>query len=1140
MKLTFLFLTAAVLHVSATGVSQNITLNEKRGSIKSVFTAIEAQTGFVIFYNKEHLQNTVPVSVNVRDMPLTDFLDMVLKNQPLTYEISQKNILIKKKAPPSGARPGSPVPPGPSVRSDTSHPRFTGVVMDSASAKPLSGVSVSVKGSLQGSSTDKDGRFELDLSANGITLLFSYVGYRTQEIPMQKGAPVTIHLAPAADTTGEVVVVAYGKQKKSSMVASITAIDPKELRGPTGNLTTMLAGRIAGLISFQRSGEPGKDNASFFIRGVGTFGAGKVDPLILIDGMESTTNDLARLQPDDIAGFSVLKDAAASSLYGARGANGVILISTKSGVAGKAKFGARFESPVSTNTRNFKFADNVTYMNLANEAVLTRDPLGQLPYSQNKIDHTAKGDDPLQYPDNNWIHQLIKPYTVNEKFDLNASGGARTAQYYIAGTYNIDNGVLRSVNGSSINNNIKLGNYGVRSNITLNVTPTTTVVIRTSAQFDDSHGPIGGGGNVFNRAIWSNPVQFPAYYPASFAPTANHTLFGDAYVPGTTTLYNNPFANMVSGFQQYNSSTVNAQIEVNQNFNFITPGLSSRFMAYTQRYAYFDLSRSFNPFYYTLSPDANGKLTTLTLLNPGAGTEYLSYNQGAKTINTNTYAEWANNYNRTFDKVHAVGAMVIGILRNYQTANAGDLQSSLPWRNLGVSGRFTYAYDNRYLTELNFGYNGSEKFAANHRFGFFPSAGVAWNAANEKFFEPLLTVVTRLKFRATYGLVGNDQIGDSSDRFFYLSNVNPSDNGRGYHWGASQGNYAPGYSISRYANNNITWEQAKTTNYGMDLSFRNGLDVVVDLYHSIRSNILMQRSNIPSTMGAEAVLYANVGKASTKGVDLALTYNKTLNKNVWIQARGNLTYATSKYLVNEEPNYPANLSYLSQVGNSLNQTYGLIAERLFVDDAEAKKSPAQNFGGASPVRGGDIKYRDVNGDGQITNLDMVPIGWPTIPEITYGFGFSVGYKAFDVSAFFQGSARVSFFIAPHDITPFVLNGAYQNGLLQPIAASHWSEDNQDLHAFWPRLDPQFNNNNTQVSTWWLRDGSFLRLKTMELGYNMPKKWMDRIHFSTLRIYLNGQNLAVLSSFKLWDPEMGGNGLGYPVQAVYNFGINLGF
>lgn len=1026
---------------------------------------------------------------------------------------------------------------------------LSGTVADSANAQPLAGVSVVIKGTKQGTSTDEKGRFSLDVSASQAVLEFSFVGYRSKEMIVRKGQPVRVQLSLSADSTGDVIVVAYGRQKKQSMVASITSINPKELRGPTSNLTTMLAGRISGVIAYQQSGEPGADNASFFIRGVGTFGAGKRDPLILIDGMESSNTDLARLQPDDITSFSVLKDAAAASLYGARGANGVILVITKLGQEGKAKFNIRLESPVSTNTRNFKFADNITYMKLANEAVLTRDPLGVLPYSQNKIDHTAAGDDPLQYPNNDWIKTLIKDYTVNQKANLNVSGGGKTAQYYIAGTYNVDNGMLRTVPGSSFNSNIKLRNYSVRSNITINITPSTKGIVRTSGQFDDYNGPVGyrdndgnwvnGGKAVFNSAIWSNPVMFPAYYPASYAPFINHPLFGNAFIGNTTSLYNNPFASMVSGFQQYNTSTLNAQIELNQNFNFVTPGLSANFMAFTQRYSFFNVNRNYAPFYYTLMPDPNGKLTVLTPLNKGQGTEYLYYNPGDKVVNTVTYAQMSVNYSRTFSDKHAVSGMLIGMMRNFLNANAGSLQSSLPARNLGLSGRFTYGFDSRYLAELNFGYNGSERFASNNRFGFFPSAGLGWVVSNEPFFEKAKDVISNLKFRFTYGLVGNDQIGDVRDRFFYLSNVNPGDNNRGYHWGDNQSYYVPGYSISRYANTAITWEKDVMTNYGMDLSFANGINVTVDAFHAVRSNILMDRNTIPTTMGLEAGVRANVGKASRKGVDVAIDYSKTFNKNLWLQVRGNMTYATSKLLINEEPNYSENLKYLSRVGASLNQAYGLLAERLFVDDMEARNSPTQSFGGNVPM-GGDIKYRDINGDGQITGLDIVPLGQPTNPEITYGFGFSLGYKAFDLSAFFQGNARVSFFINPYNISPFVQNGGSQNGLLTAVAESHWSEENQDLHAFWPRLDARFNDNNSQTSNWWLRNGAFMRLKTLELGYNLPTKLLRRARFSNFRIYANGQNLFAISKFKLWDPEMGGNGLGYPVQAIYNFGINFGF
>jgi len=906
-----------------------------------------------------------------------------------------------------------------------------GVVLDSIGHLPISNVTIALKGKSAVVSTDAQGQFLMKDVHIDDELVLSSVGFDRKTVRVIGNSRMTIYLSSSSSSLDEVTVVAYGTQKKTSMVASITSINPKEIKGPTSNLTTMLAGRVAGLIAYQRSGEPGNDNASFFIRGVGSFGAGKKDPLILIDGMESDATALARLQPDDIAGFSVLKDAAASSLYGARGANGVVLVNTKSGIVGKAKFNARFENSISTNTRNFKFADNITYMKMANEAVLTRDPKGTLPYSQNKIDHTERGDDPLLYPNNNWIDQLIKDYTNNQRFNFNVTGGGNLAQYYVAGTFNNDKGILKSEQSNSFDNNINLKNYSLRSNITLNVTPTTIGIIRTSAQFDDYTGPIGGydnwgnlingGQRVFREAIWSNPVMFPAIYPSSYSPFTTHPLFGNNFIPTTKTLYNNPYANMVNGFQEYNSSTVNVQLELKQNFDFITKGLSARLMAYTQRYSYFSVMRSFKPFYYNLVRIPGTNNTVLSLLNENQGTEYLDYNQGNKILNTTTYGEFAVNYNRTIAEDHDITGMLIGIIRNYQTANGGDLQASLPARNLGVSGRATYAYKNRYLFEFNFGYNGSERFSKDHRFGFFPSFGVGWNLNEEKIFEFMNPIVSRFKLRATYGLVGNDQIGDGRDRFFYLSQVNPNDPSKGFSWGNNWDYTRPGYSIYRYENRNITWERAKTFDAGFDLNLKNGLGVVFDYYNSTRSDILMVRSNIPTTTGFQSNIQANIGKAQSRGFDLALDYNKSFQNTWWTQLRANMTYATNKLLVNEEPDYPSDLAYLSRLGHPIKQSYGLIAERLFVDDIEADNSPLQNFGGAFRTMGGDIKYRDINGDGKITDLDKVPIGYPTDPEIIYGMGFSVGFKGFDVSAFVQGSARSSFFIDPGNITPWTLS-----------------------------------------------------------------------------------------------------------------------
>ncbi|MDP9076158.1 MAG: TonB-dependent receptor [Bacteroidota bacterium] len=1002
---------------------------------------------------------------------------------------------------------------------------------------PLPGVSVVVKNTTRGVVSDSLGNYAINVPGKTDTLVFTFIGSVKQQIAVKGKHIIDVVMLDDDNSLKEVVVVAYGQQKKESMVSSITAINPKELKGPTSNLTTMLAGRLAGLISYQRSGEPGADNASFFIRGVGTFGSGKIDPLILIDGMESTTNSLAQLQPDDIAGFSILKDAAASSLYGARGANGVILVTTKLGKSGDTKFDVRFENNLSSNTENFRLANNITYMNLANEAVLTRNPVAPLPYSQNKIDNTIAGNNSLLYPNNNWINLLIKPYTLDQRVNMNVTGGGKAAQYYISGTFNQDNGVLKTVDNSNFSNNIDLKHYQIRSNVTIKMTPTTDATVRTSGDIEDYNGPVGGGGAVFQSALNANPVLFPAVFPASALPGVHHPLFGNASLGTNGQTYSNPYASMVSGFQQYNSSVLNVQLELKQDLKGITQGLSASMMVYTQRYSYFALSRQYNPFYYAANPSAtDAKGYTLSLLNEATATEYLNYAEGSKLVNTTTYGQAAINYNRTFGK-NEVSGLLVGIEQDFLNGNAGDLQSSLPARNQGVSGRLTYGYDKRYLFETNFGYNGSEKFAANNRYGFFPSAGVAWNISNEKFFKPLSKVVTSLKLRATYGLVGNDQIGLASDRFFYLSNVNLADPNNAYTFGSNYANTKNGVSISRYANDQITWEKSRKANVGMDIGLLGDFNIIIDAYKEHRSNILMVRNTLPTTLGLTAPVEANVGAAESRGIEGSLDYNKSFGSS-WLQLRGTFTYATSKLLVNEEPDYPANELYLSQVGQSLGQSYGLIAERLFIDDEDVKNSPKQAFG---ETRGGDIKYRDLNGDGQITAADMVPLGYPTTPEIIYGFGFSFGYKNFDISSFFQGSARSSFFIDPKAISPFILNGTGgQNGLLDAIAKDHWSEDNRNSYALWPRLSSTLNANDDQPSSWWLRDGSFLRLKTVEIGYSLKETALKKFHISSLRFYANGSNLFLISSFKLWDPEQGSNGLGYPIQKVFNLGVTIHF
>lgn len=1004
----------------------------------------------------------------------------------------------------------------------------SGFITDSLDV-PMQGVSVRVKSrSTIGTSSDVNGRFILSVPSNTV-LIFSLVGYHTIERQVQVDESMSIVMHPDVSMLEDVVVVAYGTQKKKEVVGAVTSINPSELKIPSSNLTTALAGRLAGVIAYQRSGEPGMDNASFFIRGVTTFGY-KKDPLILIDGVELSTTELARLQPDDIASFSIMKDATATALYGARGANGVILITTKEGKVENAKFNFRYENSFSAPTKNVELVDPITYMRMENEAVSTRNPLEITPYLESKIDNTEAGIDPLAFPATDWRQELFKNYAHNQRMNFNLTGGGEVAQYYLAGTYNQDNGVLEVDGRNNFNNNIKLNSYALRSNVNINVTKTTEVGVRLYGTFDDYTGPIYGGAEMYQMVMRANPVLFPAYYPTTEDyQYVQHIMFGGSLEGNSV----NPYAELVKGYKDYSKSLMLAQIEMKQNLAFVTEGLTFRGMLNTNRESYFDVSRAYEPFYYGLAGfDRQSRSYALEAINPNSGTEYLGYNEGDKIVRTNLYAEAALNYSRTFAERHGVSGLLVSTMRNYLEGNASSLLLSLPYRNLGVSGRATYSYDDRYFAEFNFGYNGSERFYTNNRFGFFPSAGVAWTVSNERFWEAITGTVPNFKLRATYGLVGNDAIGGPLDRFFYLSTVDMNNASRGSVFGTNFGYGQNGVFVSRYDNRLITWETAAKMNLGLEFSLWDKFDIQADYFTEYRKNILMDRASIPVTMGLSAPVRANVGEASAKGIDMSVDFNQSWASGFWLMGRGNFTYATSSFEVVEEPEY--NERNLSRVGYSLSQQWGYIAERLFIDESDVANSPEQNFG---IYEAGDIKYRDVNGDGIISTLDRVPIGYPTDPEIIYGLGFSAGFKGIDFSCFFQGSAYSSFWINQNGSTSPFVNG---NQVLKAYANSYWSEEHRNIYAIQPRLSKTLNDNNNQLSTWFMRDGSFLRLKSVELGYTLPESLAGRMYLNNLRVYLSGTNVANWSKFKLWDVEMGNAGLGYPIQQVYNLGVQIGF
>ncbi len=1007
---------------------------------------------------------------------------------------------------------------------------ISGKVVDEQGV-PLPGVTVLEKATANGTSTDFDGKYVIDIDINKI-LVFSYVGFNSQEIIVSDESTINVILKENLEALDEVQVVAFSKQKKSSVIGSVTTVKASELKQPSTNLTNSFAGRIAGMISYQRSGEPGQDNAEFFIRGVTTFGY-KNNPLILIDGLQVEPSDLARIEPDNIASFSIMKDATATSLYGARGANGVILVTTKEGKKGKARVSFRYENSFSAPSQTNEFVEAVEYMELFNKAQRSRDQSAILLYSKDKIEGTRAGIDNNIFPNVDWFDQLFKPYTLNRNANLNINGGGEVAQYYLSVSHNNETGLLKVDPLNNFNNNIDINRSNLRANINIDITKTSEIAVKFNSLFQRYNGPTVSANDIFGMVMQSNPANFPAVYdPDENTQFYKHTLFGNK---GNAS-FPNPYAEMVRGYKDRFSHTTLSQVELRQKLDFITEGLKFRGMASVRTYTENENNRSFVPFYYGMGEVNTDQGVDYSLYQIQEGTEYLGDPVVSTYGNSNFYYELVTEYNKLFNEKHQVGGLVVfNFSEALNTIGGQGAFATLPSRNMGLSGRFSYSFDDRYFGEFNFGYNGSEKFSEENRFGFFPSIGFGWITSNEKWFEEALPSVNLFKLRYTYGLVGNDAISAPSDRFFYLSDVNLNNGGTGYTWGINANNYYNGYFINRYGNPEVTWEVAKKANYGIELGLFNSIMIQADYFVENREQIYMQRQYIPESMGLTTSITSNIGKVRSSGFDISLDYNQSFNNGWYLSARGNFTYAKNEIKVNGEPEYQN--ENLSRIGHPINQQWGYIAERLFIDDEDIENSPDQFNGKLSNAYlPGDIKYKDINGDNAINELDQVPIGKPYVPEIVYGFGFSAGYKNIDLSMFMQGVARTSFSIQPENISPFV----GERNALKIITDNYWSEDNPDPYAFWPRLSTYGINNNEQPSTWWLRDGDFLRLKSVELGYTIPGKIGSFFDNVNARVYFTGLNLLNFSKFDLWDPEMAGNGLGYPPQRVYNLGIQLKF
>lgn len=978
------------------------------------------------------------------------------------------------------------------------------------------GASVQVQGTSQGTITDLDGKFAFNVPNKNSILVISFIGYVTVEIKADTQKPMVITLKEDTKTLDEVVVVGYQEIRKRDLTGSVAKASMAELLStPTASFGETLGGRIAGVNVSSGEGMPG-GQMNIVIRGNNSLTQDN-SPLYVIDGFPVEDPSIAAaINQNDIESLDFLKDASATAIYGARGANGVMLITTKTGKENeKTRINVTVENSFNKPMNFPDFVNGATWMEMYNEAQLTRNPGATPKYSQLDIDNTRNQVNPYIYPDVQWKDVIFKNMNMNQRANVNISGGGSKASYYMSLQANHDTGLLDTKKVYSYNNNINNWGYNFQNNISYKITSTTKIDLHMNAQIRNKKGPNYSTSDLFAQMLYCNPINFPVTFPAQ--PGDTHIRFGNAIWTGSS-VRTNPYAYMLSSFKEYNENTLNTSLKINQKLDFVTKGLSVQAMVNWKNWASSSYNRTIEPYYYGIKGGSYNPSnpTDYEIERLGtSGTDYLKTSDISKASDQTFYLDARVNYDRQFNLHHVTG-MLMYMQREYRS-------SVLPERNQGFSGRFTYDYGQRYLVELNFGYNGTERLAKKERFEFFPAVSLGWVISNEKFFEPMTKYIDNLKIRGSYGLVGSDETGLSAgaQHFLYIDQV--SLNNIGFTTGVDMNYTLYGPLVTNYAVVNGGWERVKKLDIGIDLELFRQLTITADYFNEKRYNILLHREAWPESLGYyTAKPWSNKGKVDNWGIELSVNWRKEFTKDLYVDFRGNFTYTENKYVNLDEPVYP--YVWKTSTGKPLSRTTGYIAQGLFSSQEEIDNSPTQNLG--STVKPGDIKYRDVNGDGKIDGSDQVMISpYGTTPRIQYGLGMNVTYKKFDFGVFFNGSAKRTIMIS--GISPF---GQSDYNVMQFIADDYWSESNPNPNAKYPRLGLTSSQtaNNTVASTYWMRNGNFIRFKTLELGYK----------FKYGRVYLNGDNIAVFSPFKLWDPELSWNA--YPLQRTFNIGVQLNF
>lgn len=1012
------------------------------------------------------------------------------------------------------------------VESKESSLEIRGIVKDEK-GEPIIGATVIAKNQPGlGATTDMDGKFRLKADEYDI-LVISYIGYDKQEIPVvriKNKNQLIVMLKESSQAIEEVVITASGAQQKKTLTGAYTTIEVDQLKSPSTNITNSLAGVVPGIIAIQSSGEPGEDMSEFWIRGISTFGANQ-GALVLVDGVERSFNEIP---VEDIESFSVLKDASATAIYGQRGANGVVLVTTKQGVAGKVKISAKVQAGVDVRGEMPDYVDAITYANLANEAALARYELPH--YTREELDIIRNNLDPDLYPNVNWRELMLRKVSPKLISNINLSGGGTNVTYYVSLGYNKQAGNYKSKTAENqYDTNTTYERFNYRANVNMNITKTSLLKVGVGGYLINRTQPGSSGTDIWGSFSSLTPLSIPRRYSTGHEPSVDGIQTPEYYMTKT-------------GYKTIWRNKMETNISLEQDLSFITKGLDFKGTFAFDTDNQNEITRIKTPELWEAEDarDANGNLV-LTKVR-----DLSLMSQSSSTSGTRRYyLEAYLNYSRLFNQKHRFGAFAMVYMQELSDTNLGsDIIASIPKRNLAYSGRFTYAYEDRYLVEANWGYTGSENFEKGKQFGFFPAVSAGWVISEEPFMKRAFPWIEMLKVRISYGEVGNDVIGGR--RFPYIGLVEESSS---YAFGEFATNNIVGYRNTIIGTPNLTWEVAKKYNLGFDVSLFGGkVRGTIDFFKDKRDDIFMERSNMPYIVGlADSKPMANVGKMESKGFDWNASYSDQIGQ-VKFTLRANMTYQNQEVLDKDEA---ANeLWYQMERGFRQGQTRGLIALGLFKDEEDIRSSPVQEFGGKE-VLPGDIKYKDVNGDGKINTDDEVPLGYKTYPGVQYGAGLSVNWKNFDFSVLFQGSGKCDFFIDGNGIYPF--NSGKTGNVLQLVAdANRWipkgiSGDpaTENPNASWPRLTYGSNANNNRKSTFWLQDGRYLRLKNVEICYTLPATFTRKFYVNRMQIGFVGENLFTWSPFDLWDPETESNagsrnGSAYPINRTFTGYLRLEF